>query len=76
MAEVHGTARALTLVAIDIAKDCHDVLIEPPAPAWRRRFRTTNSAEDFERLSNYLREEAAAMLIGLEATGNYHPSAG
>ena len=51
MAWFHGTPRALTLVAIDIAKDCHDVLIEPPAPARRRRVRMTNTAEDFQLLA-------------------------
>ena len=72
MAECHGTPRALTLVAIDIAKDCHDVLIEPPATARRQRFRVANTAEDFQRLIDYLRGTAAQVLIGFEATGNYH----
>ena len=72
MAEFHGTPRALTLVAIEIAKNCHDVLIEPPAPARRQRFRVANTAEDFQRLADYLRRSAAPVLVGFEATGNYH----
>ena len=40
------TPQGLTLVAIDIAKDHHDVLIEPPTPARRRRLRVANQRED------------------------------
>jgi hypothetical protein len=43
------TPRAVTLVAVDIAKSCHDVLIEPPAPARRRRFRVANTLEEYQR---------------------------
>jgi hypothetical protein len=45
MAEFHPTPGAVTLVAIDIAKGYHDVLIEPPAPTRRRRFRMSDSAK-------------------------------
>ena len=38
MTESHDTPRTVTLVAIDVAKVHHDVLVEPPAPARRRRF--------------------------------------
>jgi transposase len=62
----------MTLVAIDIAKDGHDVLIEAPAPARRRRFRMANTAADYQRLADYLRGGGAPALIGFEATGNYH----
>src|SRR6202035_4949133 len=72
MAEFHGTPRALTLVAIDIAKDCHDVLIELTAPARRQRFRVANTAEDFQRLTDSLRGTTPQVLIGFKATGNYH----
>ena len=33
----NDTPERLTLVAIDIAKHYHDVLIEPPPPGRRRR---------------------------------------
>jgi hypothetical protein len=39
------TPQGLTLVAIDIAKDHHDVLIEPPPPARRRRLRVANQLD-------------------------------
>ena len=66
------TPQGLTLVAIDIAKDHHDVLIEPPTPARRRRLRLANQREDFEHLARYLRGLKCTVLIGFEATGNYH----
>jgi transposase len=72
MAEFHPTPGAVTLVAIDIAKGRHDVLIEPPAPARRRRFRISDTAEDYQRLADYMRRTNVPVLIGFEATGNYH----
>lgn len=72
MTESQTTPLRMTLVAIDIAKDRHDVLIEAPAPARRQRFRMANSVEDFQRLADYLRGTGTQALIGFEATGNYH----
>ena len=62
----------LTPVAIDIAKHYHDVLIEPPPPDRRRRLRLANQRQDFEHLADYLRVLGNSVLIGFEATGNYH----
>ena len=66
------TSNGMTLVAIDIAKDGHEVLIEPPPPARRRRFKMANTVADYQRLADYLGNTAAPALIGFEATGNYH----
>ena len=52
MTESHDTRGALTLVAIDIAKGCHEVLVLPPAPARRRRFHMAESVEDYEHLAD------------------------
>jgi transposase len=41
-------------------------------PAQRQRFRMANTAEDYQRLADYVRGTAAPVLIGFEATGNYH----
>jgi transposase len=60
------------LVAIDIAKDGHDVLIEADVPSGRQRSRMANTAEDHQRPADYLRGIGAPALIGFEATGNYH----
>jgi hypothetical protein len=74
MTKTHSTPGNATLVAVDIAKSHHDLLIEATAPARRRHFRLANSLEDFERLADYLRRLDAPAVIGFEATGNYHRS--
>jgi transposase len=69
----NDTPQRLTLVAIDIAKHYHDVLIEPPAPKRRSRLRLANRREDFERLAAHLRGLLkSCVMVGFEATGNYH----
>jgi hypothetical protein len=55
MTRSNDTPQRLTLVAIDIAKHYHDVLIEPPTPKRRLRLRLANSRQDFEHLAGYLR---------------------
>lgn len=72
MTESNDTPQPLTLVAVDIAKHYHDVLIEPPVPKRRSRLRLANSLEDFEHLAAYLRGLNSSVLVGFEATGNYH----
>lgn len=72
MTESNDTPQRLTLVAVDIAKNHHDVLIEPPSPGRRRRVRVANNRQDFEHLAGYLRGLRSSVLIGFEATGNYH----
>ena len=71
MTESYPTPRAMTLVAVDIAKSCHEVLIEPPAPAKRRRFRVANTLEEYQRLAEYLHRLNLPALIGFEATSSY-----
>ena len=68
----NDTPQRVTLVAVDIAKNSHDVLIESPARGRRRRLRLANNLEDFEQLAGYLRSLKSPVLIGFEATGNYH----
>lgn len=72
MTECHVMPEALTLVAIDIAKSHHDVLVQPPPPARCRRFRVANTLPEYQRLAMYLRQLATRVLVGFEATGNYH----
>jgi transposase len=73
MTRSNDTPQRLTLVAIDIAKHYHDdVLIEPPTPKRRFRLRVANSREEFEHLAGYLRGLKCSVVIGFEATGNYH----
>ena len=72
MTESNDTPPRVTLVAVDIAKNYHDVLIDPPASGRRRRVRVANNRQDFEHLAGYLRGLNSSVLIGFEATGNYH----
>jgi hypothetical protein len=65
MTENNHTPQGLTLVAIDIAKDHHDVLIERPAPARRRRLRVANQREDSPRV-----------MIFLASSSSYHKNVG
>lgn len=63
----HGTA----LVAIDIAKHRHEVLIECPGHS-RRRLTVLNTREEHDRLVAVLRSLECPIIAGFEATGNYH----
>ncbi len=72
MTDNDDTPQRVTLVAVDIAKNYHDVLIETPTRGRRRRLRLANNLEDFEQLAGYLRSLKSTVLIGFEATGNYH----
>jgi len=60
------TPQRLTLVAIDIAKHYHDVLIEPPAPKRRSRLRLANRRDDFERLAEHLRGLRSSIMVVLK----------
>src|SRR6202521_4969794 len=73
MTDSHTTPEAAILVAVDIAKDHNEVLIElRERRNHRRRFRVANTLEEYLRLVEYLRRLDAPVLIGFEATGNYH----
>lgn len=67
----HSTAATL-LVAVDISKFRHEVLIGIPGKKRRRRMTITNTQEDFRRLSSALVSYDLPVRIGFEATGNYH----
>ena len=71
MTDSHTTPEAAILVAVDIAKDHNEVLIEL-RHNYRRRFRVADTLEEYERLVAYLRQFDAPALVGFEATGNYH----
>ena len=66
-----STASTL-LVAIDISKHRHEVLIGIPGKKRRRRLTITNTLDDCQRLSAALASYDLPVRIGFEATGNYH----
>lgn len=63
---------APVLVAIDIAKARHEVLIAVPDKVRRRRLTVLNSLADFNRLATALTEYGHPVRVAFEATGTYH----
>lgn len=62
----------IVLVAIDISKYRHEVLIAEPGKKRRRRLTIQNKREDFDRLIALLMGYDRSIRVGFEATGNYH----
>lgn len=60
------------LVAFDISKTRHEVLISIPSKKRRRRLTVLNQLEDFKRLIATLIDYALPVRVAFEATGNYH----
>lgn len=72
MTALKPTPAPATLVAIDIAKHRHEVLIEAPGQARRRRLTILSTKADYDRLVEALMAYSSPVLIGFEATGDYH----
>ena len=66
-----ATTQNCTFVAIGVAKLVQEVLVEPPTGR-RQRWRIRNCQPDYETLRDRLRAVETPVLIGFEATGNYH----
>ena len=60
------------LVAIDISKARHEVLIAIPGKKRRRRLTVLNQLDDFNRLIATLSDYNRPVRVAFEATGNYH----
>lgn len=60
------------LVAIDISKARHEVLIAIPGKKRRRRLIVLNQLDDFNRLIAALLDYGCPVRVAFEATGNYH----
>ena len=58
-------------VAIDISRNRNDILIQPPGKK-RYRMTITNDQVDHDRLVNHLKQTGNSVVVGFEATGNYH----
>jgi transposase len=60
------------LVAIDMSKHRQEVLIERPEGGRRRRMTVMATKADYDRLADYLSATGRPIVVGFEATGNYH----
>ena len=63
--------KSQVLVAVDISKNKHDVLVELPS-GQRKKMIILNRRSDFQELSEYLKSLKASCTIGMEATADYH----
>lgn len=72
MTEPSITPNEPILVAIDISKARHEVLIAVPGKKRRRRLTVLNQLDDFNRLAAVLLEYGRPVRVAFEATGNYH----
>jgi transposase len=72
MTNHESTPEPVVLVAIDIAKDHHEALLEAPGWRSRKRLRIANTQADFRSLAAYLCSLGLPVRIGFEPTGNYH----
>ena len=71
MTKLSSTPASAVLVAIDMAKNRQEVLIERPEGGRRRRMTVLATKADYDGFA----EQLAAIghpLVGFEATGNYH----
>jgi len=72
MTDTNITQTAPVLVAIDISKARHEVLIAVPGKKRRRRLTVLNQLEDVNRLIATLSDYGCPVRVAFEATGNYH----
>src|SRR6202022_2134563 len=72
MTNPQSTPEAVVWVAIDVAKDYHEALIEAPGWRSRKKFRVQNTADEFRSFAAFLHGLGLPVRIGFEPTGNYH----
>lgn len=72
MTKRSSTAADAVLVAIDISKHRQEVLIERPEGGRRRRMTVMATKADYDRLAADLADIGRSVIVGFEATGNYH----
>lgn len=71
MADTTHTTIKPHLMAIDVARRFNAVFVEL-ATGEQRRFKMTNSAQDFDRLVQFIHATAGPWRAALEPTGDYH----
>lgn len=72
MTKRSSTPADAVLVAIDMSKHRQEVLIERPEGGRRRRMTVMATKTDYDRLANELAVIGRPIVVGFEATGNYH----
>lgn len=72
MTKHSSTPADAVLVAIDMAKNRQEVLIERPEGGRRRRMTVLATKADYDRLAEQLTVIGRPIVVGFEATGNYH----
>lgn len=72
MTNPQSTPEAVVWVAIDVAKDRHEALIEAPGWKSRKKFQVQNTSEEFRAFADFLHSLGSTVRIGFEPTGNYH----
>jgi transposase len=72
MTKRSSTPADAVLVAIDMSKHRQEVLIERPEGGRRRRMTVMATKADYDRLAYELGDVARPVIVGFEATGNYH----
>ncbi|KKB60842.1 transposase [Robbsia andropogonis] len=71
MADTSNTTTDVHFLAIDVAKQWNAVLIET-ATGMKHRFKMANSAQDFDRLIQFIQSLGGRCKGALEPTGDYH----
>lgn len=72
MTKFHSTPPDAVLVAIDMSKHRQEVLLERPEGGRRRRMTVMATKADYDRLADDLTAIGRPVIVGFEATGNYH----
>ena len=72
MTKRNSTPPDAVLVAIDMSKHRQEVLLERPEGGRRRRMTIMATKADYDRLAEDLAAIGRPVIVGFEATGNYH----
>ena len=72
MTYLKNTPPDSVLVAVDVSKQRNDVLIEMPGLSRHRRLVVLNTRAEHDRFIDRLCDLGRPVIVGFEATGNYH----
>ena len=72
MTKLSSAPASAVLVAINMAKNRHEVLFGRPEVGRRRRLTVLSTKADYDGLAEQLAAIGRPVVVGFEATGNYH----